>query len=264
MTFIELSSTEVTPALHSLLAGDMPAGIRAQAVLAGNFPGRVLTDDPINPTWAAAYEEIYGTVYPVGQVTTGLLSELITHLRQENEVLIGLWPDDPLIPVLPADFVYEGWVVDFFDRQGDLEPFCWQAPEGIVIQRRDVEILDRGRAHGKRRSFFWHMEKSPDLGIAIQIRLGDEGEGELISEATAEPILADIMEIGIDTHDAFRGRGFATLACAHVIRACEAMGYATYWNANKSNVPSIKLAQKLGYRQEREYRLWAWAGPETQ
>jgi RimJ/RimL family protein N-acetyltransferase len=42
------------------------------------------------------------------------------------------------------------------------------------------------------------------------------------------------------------------------IRACEGLGYRTYWICARQNRASAAVARKLGFRTEREYRLWAW------
>ncbi len=41
--------------------------------------------------------------------------------------------------------------------------------------------------------------------------------------------------------------------------ACEAQGYATWWDCAKQNTPSARLARKLGYQNEQEYRYVWWA-----
>jgi RimJ/RimL family protein N-acetyltransferase len=64
--------------------------------------------------------------------------------------------------------------------------------------------------------------------------------------------------VGVMTHELYQGRGYATLTCAHLLQACEALGYQTYWNCAKQNRASAALARKLGYRVEREYKLVAW------
>jgi RimJ/RimL family protein N-acetyltransferase len=68
----------------------------------------------------------------------------------------------------------------------------------------------------------------------------------------------DIVEMGVTTRAQYQRRGYATLTCAHLIRACEERGYRTYWNCAKQNLASAAVARKLGYRREKVYRLLAW------
>ena len=53
----------------------------------------------------------------------------------------------------------------------------------------------------------------------------------------------------------------AAIACAHLIRWCEQAGSASYWDCAALNAGSRALARKLGFRNERAYRLLAWFGP---
>ena len=67
---IQITPDQVTPALRSLFnASALPAGFRVFAILEGNAAGQILTDDPMKPTWAAIYEQAFGTIYPAGSVT---------------------------------------------------------------------------------------------------------------------------------------------------------------------------------------------------
>jgi RimJ/RimL family protein N-acetyltransferase len=81
---------------------------------------------------------------------------------------------------------------------------------------------------------------------------------QILSEAYAGPSAIGLIEIGTTTHERYRGRGYATLTCAHLVEACEALGFQTYWNCAKHNLASAAIARKLGYCVEREYKLVAW------
>ncbi len=62
-------------------------------------------------------------------------------------------------------------------------------------------------------------------------------------------------EIGAVTREAYRGRGYAPVACAHLIQACEQRGYQAYWSCDTDNRASIRVAQKLGFQQVRTYQI---------
>lgn len=80
----------------------------------------------------------------------------------------------------------------------------------------------------------------------------------MLSEATVGPPAIGLYEPGIFTQPAHRGKGYATIAVAHLIREIETMGYQTYWNCSKRNLASAGVARKLGYRIEKEYRCMVW------
>ena len=83
-------------------------------------------------------------------------------------------------------------------------------------------LLDRDQILSEAHAFFW-------------------GEGE--------------VEIGTITHEAYRGLGYAALTCAHLIHACEARGFQTYWGCDIDNPASAAVARKLGYTIENNYEL---------
>jgi RimJ/RimL family protein N-acetyltransferase len=82
---------------------------------------------------------------------------------------------------------------------------------------------------------------------------------ELLCESTVGPAALGLYEPGVITQEAHRGKGYATITAARLIQEIETMGYKTYWNCAKQNVPSAKVARKLGYQVEKEYRCMAWS-----
>lgn len=254
---IQIVPQQSTSALRALFGSfDLPAGVRCRGVLEGYIPGIIYTDDAARPTWAVLSESIFGTLYPVGAVDKNILTALVEAGRYERDTLIGLWPGDPLRAALPDSPQYEGTVIDCTDRpvgQG-LDAFLSAVPAGCEIRPMDAELHpqspwyeDRMEAHG---SIGTLLEKEIGFGLVR--------DGALLSESSAGPVAAGIMEMGTITLEPYRGRGYATIVCAHTIRECEARGLQTYWNCNRDNQPSVALGRKLGYRSAREYLLFGW------
>jgi RimJ/RimL family protein N-acetyltransferase len=248
---ITLRPDQVSLQLRTLFSADEPAGIRALAVLDGNMLGRVFTDDEAQPTWGVLQETVYGTIYLGGVVPDAIQGQLIADLRREGEVLIGLWQDDERIPfLLSLQPEYDGTVYDFFDRDAGQE-LNLSLPEGCDIRPVDAELYKRLADYDPRTA-----ESALKKGIGFCLMRGDE----ILCEAFATRLTPDVMEMGVTTHKPYEGRGYGTLTCAHLVQACEAKGYQTYWNCNQQNIASLKIARKLGYRTEKAYRLLYWSG----
>jgi GNAT superfamily N-acetyltransferase len=239
--------------LRGLFDVDQPAGIRALAVLEGNMPGRILTDDPAHPTWAVLQETLYSTIYPAGTLSDLVLSELISQLRVDGEVLVGLWPNDLRIPAfLALQPEYDGTVYDFWDRpigQG-LDALLQPIPDGCEIRRVDADLYKRLADYDPQTA-----ETAFEKGMGFCLMHGDE----ILCEAFAGRLIDKILEMGVTTHKPYEGRGYGTLTCAHLVHACEAAGFQTYWNCNGQNRASLAIARKLGYRTEKPYRLLYWS-----
>jgi RimJ/RimL family protein N-acetyltransferase len=81
-----------------------------------------------------------------------------------------------------------------------------------------------------------------------------QGE-EIIVKAYVSSFGDRTAEIGAVTRQAYRGRGYAPITCAYLIEACELRGYQAYWSCDADNPASIRVAQKLGFRQEKAYQI---------
>jgi hypothetical protein len=253
---LQILPNQVTPRLRALFDPRMPAGFRCFAVLEGGVAGRVLTDDPAEPTWGVVQEGAFGTVYPAGAIDAPTWRELIADLRRDSDVLVGLWPEDGRIDQLPAARDYDGFTLDFTDRPiGEgLDAYLRQLPDGCDMRTLDRELFERSQD----RDFYSGLYGSAERALEnIQARFLMRGD-EICCEAYAYFAALGTIEIATSTSEPYRGRGYATIACAHLIQACEQLGYRTYWNCASQNHASAALARKLGYRKQREYRLLAW------
>jgi hypothetical protein len=257
---IRVSPDQVTPQLHSLFDARMPAGFRCFAVIEGNAAGRILTDDPTDPTWGAVQEGAFGTVYPGGALDAPTWRELIAELCRDGDVLVGLWPDDERIPLLPPNPEYDGFTLDFTNRPigARLDAYARQIPDGCDVRSVDRQLFERGDDRDFYSALYGSADCALEKSLARFLMKGDE----IRSEAYAYFAALGTIEIATSTREQYRGRGYATITCAFLIQACEDLGYQTYWNCAKQNLASAAVARKLGYRTEKEYRLLAWSKTE--
>ena len=75
-------------------------------------------------------------------------------------------------------------------------------------------------------------------------------DGRLASctDAPTMPYMEDLVqEIGINTLEAYRGRGYAAAACRRCIREMMAQGRCPVWSADAGNTASIRLAEAVGF-----------------
>jgi GNAT superfamily N-acetyltransferase len=201
-------------------------------------------------------EGAFGTVYPGGALAASTWRRLITRLCEDGDVLVGLWPDDARIQLLPPAPDYDGFTLDFTNRPtgAGLEVYLQKLPDGCNIRNLDRELFERSEG----RDFYCALYGSAERALEkVQARFLMHGD-EICCESYAYFAALGTIEIATSTSESHRGRGYATMTCAHLIQACEAQGYQTYWNCAKQNLVSAAVARKLGYRTEQEYRLLAW------
>jgi RimJ/RimL family protein N-acetyltransferase len=254
---IQITPGNVTPALRSLFRTDEPQARRCFAVLDGiTHAGKIIADDPANPSWGVVWEACDGVIYFGGQLDSATLAEVFVSLRKENDVLVGLWLDDPRQALLPSDSYYDGRTLEFYDRPlgRELDKYLGKVPEGCEIRRLDRDLVMRTEWGPDDVRFAGSIEAWEKTCFGYCLMRGDD----ILCEATVGPPAIGLRELGVFTREEHRGKGYATITTARLIKEIEATGDQTYWNCAKQNVASAAVARKLGYRIEKEYRCIAW------
>ena len=254
---IEISPEDVTAEIRGVFDISQPTMPRAFNVLEGVTRGQILVDDPAHPTRAVVHEEAFGTLYFGGHVDESLLAALVDEFRQFGDVGIGCWLEDPLNEMLPPHPNYDGSTYYFPQRAQsmDLAPLMQALPTGMRLVPRDEHLLKKSFDYTLTLASFGSVEKVMEQTLGVMILDGDA----LVCEAATGAPTHGCIEVGVTTARTHRQRGLAAMACASLIRECEARGYSTWWDCAKQNIPSVKLAQKLGYVQGLEYHYTLWA-----
>jgi RimJ/RimL family protein N-acetyltransferase len=256
---VQIESSAVTPELNALFDPDAPAALRFFAVLEGADPGKILTDNPHHPNWGAVWEAGDGILFLGGKLDAPIINALVSTFRHNGEVLVPFWElHDAIVNLLPPNPSWTGSSIDFLDRSSDknnLEAYLCQMPSGFTIHKINHDLLkrchwyeDTVRRHGSAHAFL-------ERGLGFCLMAGDE----IICEAYAGKAINGTRELGATTKEQYRGRGYATITCAHLIHACELAGARTYWNCATTNLASVAIARKLGYQTEKEFQWWAWS-----
>jgi len=127
-------------------------------------------------------------------------------------------------------------------------------PGGIQIRRTDKDTF-RNMKGSVVPAYFWESEDHfLEKGVGYSLFYGDK----LTSTAYASFIHDDKLELGIETIEEFRGKGFAWHACAALIDHCIETNFEPVWACRLENMGSYKLALKLGFEPSAEipyYRL---------
>jgi GNAT superfamily N-acetyltransferase len=93
-------------------------------------------------------------------------------------------------------------------------------------------------------AYFW---RNADHFIGKGIGYSLFYHGKLASTAYSAFILDKKLELGIETAEAFRGKGFAYYSCCALIDHCLENGFEPVWACRLENTSSYRLAQKLGF-----------------
>ena len=254
MQFVPLTA-DIAPRLVRLFQQDPPVPIRLWAILDGIIQGSLLVDDPAQPTAAAIVDGTEGHAYLGGALPPPFLEEVFQKLRAFQELVVCLWPGDPLLSKLPGGQTYEGKAIDFSERSPDvgLERMA-VFPPGFSLRRIDAAYARAVPEFDYYVKMFGGSERALQSMIGYYLVQGEQ----IACEAVAAPLCRSMAELGVETAPAFQQMGLATALCAWIIRECEERGYQTFWNAAQQNDASVALARRLGFRQEQQMSVLAW------
>ena len=159
------------------------------------------------------------------------------------------------------DFEYAKGLIDhpleFFDLAPDSEsPLRWrqQLPAGYTIRAIDAELFERCLWRDEMAFYAGSTESYLKHGLGYCLLKADE----ILAEAYASALGKTRAEIGAITQEAYRGRGYAPIASAFLIEDCRQRGYQAYWSCDADHTASIRVAQKLGFRQPRAYAIYEY------
>jgi RimJ/RimL family protein N-acetyltransferase len=92
--------------------------------------------------------------------------------------------------------------------------------------------------------YFWKdAEQFSNLGVGFSLIY----ENNVASTAYSSFIHGNQLELGIETVESYRGKGFAIHTCSALINYCLENNYEPVWACRLENTGSYKLAQKLGF-----------------
>ena len=142
-----------------------------------------------------------------------------------------------------------------FDRE-KLLSFVDALPEGYEIKRIDSEIydliekLDDEDMLRDLTGDFETKEEFLEKGRGFVVLK----DGNVVAGASSANCYCDGIEVEIDTDRAERRKGLATAVGAKLILSCLDDGLEPRWDA--ATLISVHLAEKLGYRFDREYAYY--------
>lgn len=240
------------PALPLLFDPAVPDNPVLWAVLKGRHAGKAWVDDLSNPSQCVLRTDATLT-FMSRQIDQAFLEAAIAQARRVGSIWL-VWPPT-MSPQLRAPEASSTTTrLEFFDcdrRSRALADLRGRVPEGCEIRPLDRALLDRCDWREDMAFFCGSLDNFLVNGIGLCMMQGDE----IVVEAYASSLGETQAEIGAVTREAYRGRGYAPIACAHLIQVCDRRGYQAYWSCDVDNLASIRVAQKLGFRQQKAYQI---------
>jgi GNAT superfamily N-acetyltransferase len=147
-------------------------------------------------------------------------------------------PEGTVIAWTRVRFAFDG--ASFFRTGGETV----RPPEGCSIVPMDSHLFERAGGTVAPNIFWRTADLFLEHGFGYCLIAPD---GELASASFSAYIDGEEVDVGIETHPAFRGRGFAGIICRTMIECCLERGLRPVWGCRKDNTGSLRLAHKLGF-----------------
>jgi RimJ/RimL family protein N-acetyltransferase len=240
------------PALPMLFDQTVPDNPVLWAVLRGRHAGRAWVDDVRNPSQCVLRTDAILT-FVSRQISQTFLKAAIPHLRRIGSVWL-VWSPEMSSRLRAPEATCITQRLEFYDcdpRSHVLADLRQRLPDGFEIRPIDRGLLERCEWRSDMEFFCGSLDNFLVNGIGLCMMQGDE----IIVEAYASSLGETQAEIGAVAREAYRGRGYAPITCAYLIQACEQRGYQAYWSCDIDNMASIRVARKLGFRQENAYQI---------
>jgi len=115
--------------------------------------------------------------------------------------------------------------------------------KGYKILRMDQQLYQHMEGSVVPKYFWDNAESFNNYGVGYSVIYEDN----VASTAFSSYIHENQLELGIETIEACRGKGFAIYTCSSLIDYCLDNDYEPVWSCRLENIGSYKLAQKLGF-----------------
>jgi RimJ/RimL family protein N-acetyltransferase len=265
------SFAEAAPVFQRM-AGCIPL----QGLLIGRHPGRLFGDRLESPTCAFAWTG-WGYFYLAGDTgNRGFMSDL-RHLLEDELVpasrALGqsgfiLWPDVPAWEDRLADILSGRTPFKIYRRTFEFDPVTYYEgrysrpplPSGFTLDTMDRHMLRSDERLASEVLAAWKTTSDfLNAGFGICLR----ADKTLVSTCISLFMADGAAEISIYTDEEFRQRGFAILTADRFIDACLKRDLRPNWECFWDNVPSIRLAENLGFKAQGDVPVYYWEEPDS-
>jgi RimJ/RimL family protein N-acetyltransferase len=242
--------------------------LAVESMLDGTNPGWIYVDDEEDPccAWMVNSEGFYLAGDPSNKEFNAWMEKWFeNYVRHGNQD----WESET---VLLFDISSDDWVSSFpdiFSLRPPLEVnrmhyICtdvavdWRAllPRGFSVHRIDEHILDNDALEIPDHLGFWVKMNWGTPAYFLEHGFGTcvVHENAIVSYSLADCVHGDECEIGIQTLEAYRRRGLATVTPAANVELAFKKGFRQVgWHTHDYNKASQRTAEKVGFELERRY-----------
>ena len=246
--------------------------LQIEAIITGQAIGDVFVDDINKPTFALVWD--YGHNFYIikdhssnlGDKVFNTFNTLFQSLRRNADILdyyIHYFPlelEDELTQGLSGKYPRKIFRYHYFFGETNILPI--NIPDGFELVKVDASIIENGSLINIDKIRDWINDTWKGLQDFVSNGFGYclMKENHIVSWCLADYVVDSRCEIGIETDEDYRRQGLATIVVSACINHCLQNGIERIgWDCLKTNIGSIKLAEKVGFKLYQEYPvLFGW------
>lgn len=252
------------------------AALVVDAVLAGHTPMDAWVDDPDNPRSAFLWDGAH-SYYLAGLPSDTFLEDLVGLLhetvvpeagRRGRLFFKAYTESEDWLPHLsrvfhPVRLRSMDRVFYAFEGATPTEN-RWPAPAGYTVRSIDANLLysDLSNA-GDLRSEVLTMWRSLDDFRKNSFGFCATHQSQIVGWCTAEYLSPGKCGLGVETVESYQRRGLATALAGAAVRESLKRDLTPHWDSWTANAPSIRVAEKIGFRKVETYAVHLGTWPAS-
>lgn len=220
----------------------------ATVVVEGKVDGHVYVDNDCAPTVCLIVHK-YGMALLCGNHTNEFFNRRLIGFLNNNDLnnntakWLLTYPNDWDLKI--QSFQTTAKLIKRINFTFKNEPTIekMKIPTGMEIRKIDKEIYAKIEGTVIPQSFWNSAEDFLHNGIGYALLKGSE----IISFCFASFIVGNQLELGVETNEKFRNKGYSIFAASKIIEFCLNHGFEPVWACRDTNTGSLKLAHRLGF-----------------
>lgn len=244
--------------------------LEIKAVIEKNNPGWVFIDSYINPQISIIWNKGNGGFYLLGNNITKYsdkINSLIDIQIKQKLASIG----EDYVEISPVPPVSNGDIENIFNYRNiyswEQSVFQYNKNEKIQLLKNDklCEIKKIFENNNNIINIDFLKNKILNYWNSIEIFLA-KGDGfcivkdnMIIALAITGWMAGKIHELSIETLEKYRQKGYAKICSSALINHYLGKGYIPYWECEKENTPSLKLAENFGFNKLYDYLCYGFS-----
>lgn len=226
------------------------------AVIEGNNPGRIWVDQLANSSICLVITKAgYSFISKIGEIKESRILEIIEILTKNKPIKLVWELDNQLINLFEKSGFTHVDRIQFYHPAiinhdlTHIDAICKRLPSDCEIKLIDASLLKKSNWLSFIKQIYGNEENFLRNGYGLALIKNDE----LISEAFACYIGGNYVETGSITSEKYRGKGYATIVRAFLIKESLSRNLQPATSCNADNIGSAKASEKLGFKEEKRY-----------